>query len=79
MAMESLLPQLLSFPQHPPPQTPLTDAEYDKQIRVIVQNLNTVPASKLTSGVAGGGDLLDVSALFRSRASQKFWPTHYYL
>ncbi len=70
--MESLLPQLLAFPQHPPPLIPLTDTEYDKQIRVIVQNLNTVPASKLTSGVPGGGDLLDVSAWFRSRSLHLF-------
>lgn len=60
--MESILPQLLAFPPHPPPAVPLADAEYDKQIKGIVQTLNALPASKLTSGVAGGGDLLDVSA-----------------
>lgn len=59
--MDNLLPQLLAFPPHPPPATPLTDAEYDKQIKAIIQNLNTVPASKLTSGVPGGGDLLEVN------------------
>jgi len=65
--MESLLPQLLAFPPHPPPVVPLTDAEYDKQVRLIVQNLNTVPASKLTSGVTRGDDFLDVSAAFCSQ------------
>lgn len=74
--MDSLLPQLLAFPHHPPPLTPVTDAEYDKQIRVIVQNLNTVPASKLTSGVSGGGDLLEVSTWFRSKSLHLFWLAH---
>lgn len=58
--METILPQLLAFPPHPPPPVPPTDADYDKQIKGIVQTLNTLPASKLISGVAGGGDLLDV-------------------
>lgn len=59
--MDTLLPQLLSFPPHPEPDKPLSDAEYDKHIKNLVNNINTVPASKLTSGVPGGGDLLDVS------------------
>ena len=58
--MDTLLPQLLSFPPHPEPDKPLSDAEYDRHIKNLVNNLNTVPASKLTSGVPGGGDLLDV-------------------
>lgn len=59
--MDNILPQLLSFPPHPPPITPLSDAEYDKQIRGVIQLLNETPAKKLTTGVSGGGDLLDVS------------------
>ena len=59
--MDAVLPQLLSFPPHPPPVTPLSDAEFDKQIKVVVQLLNKTPANKLTAGVSGGGDLLDVS------------------
>ena len=58
--MDTLIPQLLSFPLHPPPAVPLTDAEYDKLIKILVQNLNNISASKLTSDVPGGGDLLDV-------------------
>ena len=58
--MDSLLPQLLGFPPHPPPADPLPDAEYDKQIKAIVHTLGSVSASKLTGGVRGGGDLLDV-------------------
>jgi hypothetical protein len=58
--MDAILQQLLAFPPHPPPATPLSDAEYDKQINIHVQNLNHIPASKLTAPVPGGGDLLDV-------------------
>lgn len=59
--MDSILPQLLSFPPHPPPADPLPDAEYDKQIKALVHTLSTLSGSKLTGGVRGGGDLLDVS------------------
>ena len=58
--MDTLLPQLLAFPPHPPPAKPLTDAEYDKQIKALIHILGTIPASKLISGVPGSGDLLDV-------------------
>ncbi len=58
--MESLLPQLLSFPPHPPPQIPLSDTVYDKEIRALRNVLNNVPANSFTGGVPNGGDLLDV-------------------
>lgn len=58
--MDTLLPQLLAFPPRPPPVTPLTESEYDKQIRCVVQLLNQTPANKLAGGVSGGGDLLTV-------------------
>lgn len=58
--MDALLPQLLSFPPHPEPAKPLSDSEYDKHIKNLIQNINTISAGKLTSGVPGGGDLLDV-------------------
>ncbi|KAL8934669.1 MAG: hypothetical protein Q9216_005789 [Gyalolechia sp. 2 TL-2023] len=58
--MESLLPQLLSFPPHPPPQIPLSDAIYDKEIRILRKALNDTPASAFTGGVPNGGDLLDI-------------------
>ncbi len=59
--MDAILPQFLAFPPHPPPVTPLPDADYDKQIKSVVQLLNKTPANQLTAGVSGGGDLLDVS------------------
>lgn len=62
--MDAILPQLLAFPPHPPSLIPLPDAEYDKQIKSLVQLLNQIPANKLTGGVTAGGDLLDVWFLF---------------
>ena len=59
--MDAILPQLLSFPQHPPPITPLSDTEYDKQIKNVLLLLSKTPANQLTAGVSGGGDLMDVS------------------
>ena len=60
--MDSLLPQLLAFPPHPPPVTPLLDVEYDRQIKSLLQSLKNVSATKLTENVPSGGNLLDVSA-----------------
>lgn len=58
--MDSLLPQLLAFPPHPPPATPLTDAEYEKQMRSQLHLLKQVPASTLINFVSEGTGLLDV-------------------
>ena len=58
--MDGLLSQLLAFPPHPPPKIPLTDTAYDKGMKELIQTLNKTPASKLTLGVRGGGDLLEV-------------------
>ena len=61
--MDDLLPKLLSFPPHPPPAQKLSDVDYDKNIRDLIEILNKVPANRLTGGVKGGGDLLDVCEL----------------
>lgn len=61
--MESILPQLLSFPPHPPPPQPLTEGEYEKQIKSLLRVLNATSASKLRNGVTTGDDLLDVSSV----------------
>ncbi|KAL9614247.1 MAG: hypothetical protein Q9167_001269 [Letrouitia subvulpina] len=58
--IESLLPRLLSFPPHPAPALPISDTEYDKQIRSIVKILSETSPSQLTGGIANGEDLLDV-------------------
>lgn len=58
--MDSILNQVLSFPPNPPPAVPLSDKDYDKQIRAVVQVLNATSAKKLTGGVATGEDLLEV-------------------
>ena len=61
--MGSLLPQLMAFPPHPPPSEPLSDAEYDKQIKDLVQLLNQTSASKLVGDSLGEDDLLNVSVI----------------
>ena len=58
--MDTLLPELLAFPPHPPPAIPLTDAEYNIQIRGVVKLLNQLPAKKFIGNVAGDQSLLDV-------------------
>lgn len=62
--MDNILAQLLSFPPHPPPASPLPDADVDKRLRGVLKLLNETPAKKLTAGLTGGGggDLLDVGA-----------------
>ena len=57
--MDGLLPQLLAFPPPSPPQT-LTDSEYDRQIKSLIQLLNQTPAKNLIGGSSGGGSFLDV-------------------
>ena len=62
--MDDLLPKLLSFPPHPPPPQKIADSTYNKNIRDLIELLNKVSASKLTGGVKGGDDLLDVRDLY---------------
>ncbi len=58
--MDGILQQVLSFPPNPPPTVPLSDKDYDKQVRAVVQVLNATSGKKLTGGVSTGEDLLDV-------------------
>ncbi|KAI4216740.1 MAG: hypothetical protein LQ351_000688 [Letrouitia transgressa] len=58
--IEALLPRLLSFPPHPAPPLPVSDTEYDKQIKSIVKLLSETSPSQLTGGIVNGEDLLDV-------------------
>ncbi|MCJ1397889.1 hypothetical protein MMC11_001085 [Xylographa trunciseda] len=58
--MDDLLPQLLSFPPHPPPLQKLSSHEYNRLIKALVQLLHQTMPSQLVKGVAGGGDLLDI-------------------
>ena len=59
--MDARLPLLLSFPPAPPPETPPSDAECDKQYRAILKELHETSESTLTGGIEGGKDALDVS------------------
>jgi len=58
--MDGILQQVLSFPPNPPPTVLLSDKDYDKQVRAVVQVLNATSGKKLTGGVSTGEDLLDV-------------------
>lgn len=58
--MDELLPQLLSFPPHPPPPKPLSEVAYGTGARDLCTLLSKTPANILTAGVSGGGDLLEV-------------------
>lgn len=58
--MDDLLPKLLSFPQHPPPTTPLTDAQYDEGIKAQISAVKGVSDGKLLQNTASGESVLDV-------------------
>ena len=59
--MDELLPKLLSFPPHPPPQHPLSDHAYDEGIKGQIQTLKGISESKLLQDTSGGENPLDVS------------------
>ncbi|TVY21716.1 COP9 signalosome complex subunit 3 [Lachnellula arida] len=57
--MDDLLPKLLSFPQHPPPTTPLTDTQYDEGIRAQITAVKSLSDSKLLVHTSSGESVLD--------------------
>ncbi|TVY35705.1 COP9 signalosome complex subunit [Lachnellula subtilissima] len=57
--MDDFLPKLLSFPQHPPPTTPLTDTQYDDCIRAQITAVKSIPDSKLLVHTSSGESVLD--------------------
>lgn len=59
-SQDALLSLALSFSPQPTSRTPLTDAEYDRQIKSQVQSMNQVDRTTLLSCVLGGGDILVV-------------------
>lgn len=58
--MDDLLPKLLSFPPHPPPQTPLSDHAYDEGIKAQVTTLKNISEGKLLAQTSSGESVLDV-------------------
>ena len=58
--MDELLPKLLSFPPHPPPQTPLSDHAYDEGIKALYNTLKNLSETKLLTQTSGGESVLDV-------------------
>ena len=61
--MDNLLPDLLSFPLHPPPQHPLSDHAYDEAIRAQILFVKKQSEGKLLQQTSGGENILDVSDL----------------
>ena len=60
-SMDDILPQLLHFPPHPPPQSPHSDAHYDESIRHHIQIVSSLPEKSLLQPMAGEESALDVS------------------
>lgn len=60
-SMDDLLPKLLAFPPHPPPQTPLSDFQYDEGIRNQISTVGKIPEKNLLPQTSGGENALDVS------------------
>jgi hypothetical protein len=59
--MDNLLPNLLSFPPHPPPPNPMSDHAYDSGIRDQIDYVKKLSDSKLLQQTSGGENVLDVS------------------
>jgi len=59
--MDDLLPKLLSFPPHPPPKVPLSDASYDEGIKAQIATVGKISEGKLLQQTSGGENALDVS------------------
>ncbi len=59
--MDDLLPKLLTFPPHPPPQTPLSDSSYEEGVKHQIQAVGKIPEKNLVLQTSGGESALDVS------------------
>jgi len=59
--MDDILPKLLHFPPHPPPQNPLSDGHYDESIRHHIQLVSSLPEKSFLQPMAGEESALDVS------------------
>jgi COP9 signalosome complex subunit 3 len=59
--MDELLPKLLAFPPHPPPKTPISDAQYDEGIKSQISAVSKISDKHLLQQTSGGENVLDVS------------------
>jgi COP9 signalosome complex subunit 3 len=59
--MDDLLPKLLTFPPHPPPQNPLSDSSYEDGIKSQISALRKIADKNLLLNTSGGESPLDVS------------------
>ena len=64
--MEDILPQLISFPPSSQASEPLSDFEYDQQIRLLVTTLDQTSASKLIGSGSNASKLLEVQDIVAS-------------
>ncbi|KAE9377921.1 hypothetical protein N431DRAFT_399116 [Stipitochalara longipes BDJ] len=58
--MDNLLPNLLSFPPHPPPPNPMSDHAYEQGIREQIEFVRKLADNKLLQHTSGGENVLDV-------------------
>lgn len=61
---EDLVDKFLSLPSY----GSVSDSEYDKQLRHMVNYMSQLSPSKLVAGTSSGDDYLDVSFRFMNRA-----------
>jgi hypothetical protein len=59
--MDDLLPKLLAFPPHPPPQNPLSDSSYDDGIKAQISVVRKISEKSLLQQTSGGESPLNVS------------------
>lgn len=61
--MDQLLQVMLSFPPHPPPSVPLSDAAYDAGIKEQIASLKRAASKKFLQKTSSGDQLLDVGVI----------------
>lgn len=59
--MDELLPKLLTFPPHPPPQNPLSDGNYEDGIKAQISAVRKISEKNLLHQTSGGESPLNVS------------------
>jgi COP9 signalosome complex subunit 3 len=58
--MDDVLPKLLTFPPHPPPQPPLSDSSYDEGIKAQISAVRKIAEKSFLQQTSGGEGPLDV-------------------
>ena len=58
--MDDILPKLLHFPPHPPPPTPMSDAQYEEAVIKHISVVSSIPDKSLMLHTSGDENPLDV-------------------